>query len=178
MKNKSNLIAFGILLVNIVIAYLVYDTIATDVRRGKEIARIDKLVIDKLEMIRKAQLAYLNMKGQFAPDWETLINTFQNEKYPKIKKIGDADLDSTVVVKIDTIFVDPIVEVFGMQYDMSKIKFVPPADTAVFIMKAGLVNKNDIMVPVFEVVDPYPVNPKRTLQVGSMLDANYTGNWR
>jgi hypothetical protein len=124
-------------------------------------------------------MAYRDMKGYFAGDFDSLIYQFKHGKYTKIRSIGDLDKDSSAGLRIDTLYVNPIVEVFGSEdYPIEKIALVPPDDTAKFIINAKFVTKNNIEVPVFEVVDPHPYNKERTLKIGSLDDAIYSGNWK
>lgn len=176
-KTKT-IIMLALLALNILIAYKIYDTIIGDVRRQAKIESIDEQVIEKLKDIRDAQVAYRQMHGKFAPDFPTLINGIKNGKIAKYKKSGDKDKNPNAVVSIDTTYVDAMIEVFKTKdYPIDELGLVPPMDTATFIMEVGSVVKNDVKLPTFQVKDPHPFNPERTLQVGSLYDAIDFGNW-
>jgi hypothetical protein len=180
MKNKTNKIFIPILLIaNIVVGLLIYRSVKDDVEYANKVYQIDKQVIEKLQEIQKAQMAYRDMKGHFADNFDSLIHQFKFGKYPKIRSIGDLDKDSTTGLRIDTLLVNPIVEVFGREdYPIGKLSLVPPADTAHFLINAKFIEKNNVQVPVFEVVAPHPYNKERTLKIGSLDDAIYSGNWK
>ncbi len=44
-------------------------------------------------------------------------------------------------------------------------------------MNAGKIEKGNVMVNVFEVVDTKPFDPKQVLKVGSMTEPTNAGNW-
>ncbi len=51
-----------------------------------------------------------------------------------------------------------------------------------FKVADGEIKKNSVTVPVFEIVDPMPFSKdrkkkKKPLQVGSVYEVNYNGNW-
>lgn len=176
-KTKT-IIMLALLAVNIVLGYLIYNTIIGDVRRQAEIESVDEQVIEKLKLIRDAQVAYRQINGKYAADFPTLINGIKNGKIAKYKKSGDKDKNPDAVVRIDTTYVDAMTEVFKTQeYPIENLGLVPPGDTATFKMEIGSVVKNDVKLPTFQVTDPHPFNPERTLQVGSLYDAIDFGNW-
>lgn len=176
MVNK--IIISVLLVLNGIVGYLIYGSIKADVDYTEKVRTVDLAVIERLQEIQAAQSAYRDMKGEFAPDFETLKTFLSTEKYVKIKSVGDLDKDSTAGLSIDTLYIDPIKEFFTPEFKLEKLGFVPPMDTALFIMRTDFVEKNMIKVPVYEVIDPYPFNKSRTLKVGSITDAIYSGNWK
>jgi hypothetical protein len=180
MNSKTKTIVMLVLLVvNIGLAIGIYKLIIGDVRKQAKIEKIDDLVIDKLKVIRNAQVAYRQMNGKFAPDFPTLISGMKNGRVAEYKKSGDKDKDPNAIVRLDTIYTDAMEYVFkSYDYPVDKLGLVPPADTATFIMATGNITKNAVTLPTFEVKDPYPFNPSRTLKVGSLDDAIDFGNWK
>ena len=67
---------------------------------------------------------------------------------------------------------------FYKGYPIDSLAYVPPVNKLKFEMRAGVVNKSKIDVPVFEARDPSPYDPQNTLIIGSMLEANLNGNWQ
>jgi hypothetical protein len=57
------------------------------------------------------------------------------------------------------------------------LHYVPYADTARFILRAGKVKKSNLELNVFEAEDSAPFDTRKVLRVGSMVDANLSGNW-
>ncbi|MCZ2130470.1 MAG: hypothetical protein LC109_09410 [Bacteroidia bacterium] len=177
MSNKTIIIV--LLILNAVVGYLIYHSVKVDVDYTNEVRQIDQQVIDRLKEVQKAQLGYKDTKGKFADNFDSLLYFYKHEQYMEVKSIGDLDKDSLAGLKVDTVFSNPLEKVFGnKEYNIDKIALVPPQDTAKFLISAGFIEKNDVQVPVFEVTDPHPYNRVRTLKVGSMKEAIYSGNWK
>lgn len=176
MANK--IIISVLILLNGFIGFQIYKSIKADVDYIDQVREIDLLVIQRLQDIQKAQIAYRDMKGEFASDFDTLRMFLLNEQYMKIRSVGDLDRDSLSGLSIDTVYVNPIEEFYEPGFDVNTLGWVPPQDTARFILETDFIEKNNLIVPVYQVTDPYPFNKNRTLQVGSLTDAVYSGNWK
>ncbi len=178
--NKTILTIF-LSLVTIIIGYLTFRTIYDQIAYDNKVKEINAQVIERLELLRKMQLAYKEVKGDYAKNFDLLFNFMKNEKYYKLKQVGDNDGEVNNA-KVDTIFLDPIVEIIGVDKNtanIEKYKFVPPMDTAVFLMDAGRITQNNVSVPVFEISDPHPFDKKeKAKKVGDMYNAVTTGNWK
>ena len=162
------------------LAYLTYNTVATDVRYAQEVIEEEQKVIDKLKIIRDAQLAYREVNGEFTADFDTLINFMKNGELKVLIEYGDRD-DSTTVFQQKIEFVSVRDSLFR-DVDIDNIRYVPGYDTLQFVMKAGEIEKNNVPVPTFQVTDPKPFSKERQeennpLRVGNLYDADYTGNW-
>jgi hypothetical protein len=180
MDKKQKLIVLAVLgVLNIFLIWKIYDLVIGDVRMQQKTDKIDKMVIDKLSKIRDCQVAYRDMTGDYAKDFDELIKGIKDGKIKQFKSVGDKDKNPDLEVQIDTFYKDAMIEVFGTRdYPIENLALVPPHDTAVFLMETDYVEKNEVTLPVFQVVDPHPFNPDRTLKVGSLVDAIETGNWR
>jgi hypothetical protein len=185
MNSKMhNILKIVLFLVALLLAYLVYESIASEMRYRKEVGMVEEQVIHKLENIRTAQLAYKDEKSVFTDNFDTLINFIKHGKLKIVKQYGDRD-DSTSVFREEILYVSLIDSLFkGINVD--SLAFIPPLDTAKFIMDAMVITQANVEVPVFKIVDPYPFdkhrqnenNPKKALQVGSLSEASYSGNWK
>jgi hypothetical protein len=176
MANKIVLLILVVL--NLMVGNLIYKSIKADIDYTSNVLEIDRAVIERLQDVQKAQAAFRDMKGYFAGTFDSLRMFLTQEKYVKIRKIGDLDSDSLSGLSIDTLYVDPIKEFFPPDFNPQTLGLVPPHDTALFILKTDFIEKNYILMPVYQVTDPYPYNKNRTLQVGSLTDAVYSGNWK
>jgi hypothetical protein len=171
----------GVLLVIIaVLAYFTYDSIAEPVRYGKEVAIKEQAVIDKLKIIRDAQLTYRDNHGEFTASFDTLIDFMKNGQIKIMVEFGDRD-DSTTVFITKEMFVNVKDSMFP-DVDIDNIKYVPFLDKVEFKMQADKITTNNVLVPVFQVEDPEPFNKERReknnpLRVGSVYEVNYRGNW-
>lgn len=173
-------IRIGLLVVIAVLGYLTFESIAEPIRYQKQVAIKEKAVIEKLSILRDGQLAYRENKGEFAGNFTDLLDFMQNGQLKVLIQQGDKD-DSTTVYKVEEYFVSVKDSLFG-DVDVPNLKFVPFKDTLQFNIASGEIKKNAVTVPVFEISDPAPFCKERRkkndpLKVGSIFDANYSGNW-
>jgi hypothetical protein len=179
MNNPIVKVVLGIAV--IVLAYALWRTIIDPIRYQEEVDRREAAIIERLTYVKDAQLAFKEVHGEFATNWDQLLNSVKNDNLKILSMTGDPE-DSTSVVKVDTIFVS-IMDRYFENVNVDSLKFVPfGAEGDTFLINAGAVKKNNVTVPVFEVVDPNPFSKKRIeennpLRLGNMYDPIYTGNW-
>lgn len=167
----------------LLIAFLIYKTynsIAEPVKYEKEVIVKEQAVINKLKVIREAEMAYRDVHGEFTGNFDTLIDFMKNGQLKVLIAYGDRD-DSTTQFqqKIELVSVR---DSLFKNVDIDNIRYVPGKDTMQFKIEAGEITKNNVPVPVFQVTDPDPfsktrIKEKDPLRVGNMYDADYSGNW-
>jgi type II secretory pathway pseudopilin PulG len=163
--------------VSLVLVYLIYKGIKDPIDWQKEKKIRYAKVIERLKDIRAAQMAYRSEKGEYAASFDTLIYFLKNGNFTVVKQIGDPE-DSTAVVIRDTTYVPVRDSLFkGRTEVIDSLPFVPFGDGATFKMSAGKIEKGNVMVNVFEVVDTKPFDPNHVLKVGSMTEPTNAGNW-
>jgi len=189
----------------IVLGYLVVESIMEPVRFNKQKDIRSERVIQKLQDIRAAQLAYKAMNNRYMADWDTLINFIKTNKFPIVKEIPDPnDTTNTLVIR-DTLGYKSIVDSLYNHRDhfiIDQLKYVPLPnkffDNETFKLDAGQIERGGLPVDVFECSVKYDVmlkglnkqliinlNKKVTemnkfpgLKVGSMTEASTEGNWK
>jgi hypothetical protein len=196
----------------VILSYFLYTSVERPLDFEKEKDVRYEATIARLVDIRKAELAYKDVNGKFTGSWDTLVDFVKTGRLPLVRKIGmltDSMIEAGMTEKQalkqgkiirDTIFVNVKDTLFGKNYDIDKIKYVPIQDTvAEFQIGAGIVNTGSgIKVPVFEVkahnnvilrgLDKQQIinlnESKRTngkypgLRVGSLEETNNNaGNW-
>ena len=143
---------------------------------------------EKLIDIRSAQLAYKEKNGQFTHNFEELIMFVKTDSFVLVEKTDTLieyynDMYREYQFK-DTMLIDTLGKVsildslFTQKYPIDSLSYVPPMNKVKFILRAGVVNKSKIDVPVFEAKDPQPYDIKKPLIIGSMTEANLNGNWQ
>ena len=153
-----------LIVIAIALGYLIYNSVQKpiDFEQAKK-ERYDK-VVDRLKDIRKAELAYKDVHGQFTGSWDTLINFVQTGELPFVRKIGmltdsmiDAGWTEETAIKKgkiirDTVRVSVLDTLFGRSYDVNQLKYVPVSDTvAQFHLGATIISTGSgIRVPIFE----------------------------
>jgi hypothetical protein len=196
----------------VILIYFLYTSVERplDFEKAKK-ERYDASIA-RLKDIRKAELAYKDVHGKFTGSFDTLINFVKTGKIALVRKIGmlnDSMIEAGWTEKQalkegkiirDTFLVSVLDTIFGKNYKIDEIKFVPVKDTvAQFHLGAGYVQTGSgIKVPVFEArvhnnvilrkLDRQQVinlnESKRTngkypgLKVGSLEETNNNaGNW-
>lgn len=165
----------------IVLAYVLYSVILEPIRYQAEVDKREAAIIERLTHVKNAQLAYKDVYGNFAGNWDQLIASVKSDKIKILSMTGDPE-DSTSVVKVDTIYMS-IMEQYFQGVAVDSMRFVPFSESGdTFLINAGTIKKNDVSVPVFEVSDPKPYSKKRVkdknpLRLGNMFEPVYTGNW-
>ncbi|MCB0734195.1 MAG: hypothetical protein H6608_12050 [Flavobacteriales bacterium] len=180
----NNILKIVLSIAAVFLAYMVYDSIASEMRYRDEVEEVEAQVIKKLEDIRLAQLTYKEEKGKFTNDFDTLIDYLKHGRIKVVVQYGDRD-DSTTNFREEVSYV-AILDTLFKDINIDSLAFVPPYDTARFLMDAMMITQGNVEVPVFKVEDPHPFDkkrrnpndPKKPLQVGSLSEATYSGNWK
>ena len=195
---------FSIVMIPVVglMGYLLYDSVASEIRLAEAIKKSEAKVIEKLKMIRDAEKAYFKKKGVYTDNWDSLV-TFvaEGELYiiEEKEKVTPRDRDDPdyykgdiVEVVRDTIGVEKVqAKLFPQEkypnFKPENLPLIPGTDGKKFEIYAGKVEKGITEVSVVQVVDRHPMdktrseeNPSRTrwpLRFGSKTDVTLSGNW-
>lgn len=121
------------------------------------------VVVERLKDIRTAQIAFKNVNGSYAKDFDLLIDFLENGKMPIVAKIGvvpdtltEAQAIKAGIVKRDTVLVDAFSEVFKDKPNLNvkKLGIIPYSNQEEFHMDADTIDRGNIKVPVFIVIAP------------------------
>lgn len=187
---------FTILLfvVAIGLGWLLTSSIKTDIEEEQRIANIEQKVINKLKIIREAQIAYQNVHGTYTDSWDSLIHFMQHGEIPIVQKKEEIFMlaygaDSTVVTYDTLGMVNVRDSLFHEQkypnLDPENLPYIPGSDGKKFDLYAGTITKGTgAKVNVVEVKDTHVINPARRkesslgpLRIGSRREATTQGNW-
>ena len=120
----------------IVLAWLCYNSITTPIKFSEEKERREKAIIQRLSDIRKAEVEYRNLKGDYTDSFDTLMNFIKNEKSAIILKEGeltDKQLEEGMtekeavklgLIKRDTTYVSMQVALFGENYNVDSFRIL------------------------------------------------------
>lgn len=196
----QNIIKVLLLVVIIVLAYLVVESVMGPVRFNKSVNQRSEAVIQNLKDIRAAQMTYKAIHGHYMADFDTLIDFLKNGEIPVVKMVPDPT-DTTFSKTIrDTIGFIPVIDSLFRHrnnFDVKTLKFVPYTENEQFIMAAGVIEKGGVEVNVFEATVLYSkllkgLNEQMVanliatkeqmerfpgIKVGSMSEASTDGNW-
>lgn len=186
----------------------IYEPIQFNKLKTKRYAR----VIENLKDIRDSELAYKQVNGKFTDNFDNLVKFIDTAKFTITQRrdtsVVDVELTKRYggvttykdVVIIDTLGFVPVKDSLFKDSDRYKTMMNVPVgqEGAKFQLKAGMLEQNDIKIPVFEasvkkdiilydqnrdlviqenqVVSVDGVNGD-ALKVGSMDEVNTNGNW-
>ena len=196
----NNIIKIVLLVIIVVLAYLVFESVMVPVRFDKSVDKRSKAVIQNLVDIRSAQMAYKTINGRYMSSFDTLINFLKDGNVPIVKIVPDPE-DTTFTKTIrDTIGYIPVIDsLFGNRtgFNVDNLKYVPFTENELFSLDAGIVEKGGVDVNVFEASSHYRVilngldeqmvinliaakeqiEKFPGIKVGSMTEASTDGNW-
>ena len=89
-----------------VLAYFTYESIAAPIRYAKEVTEKEAKVIAKLKVLRDGQLAYKGEKGEFAGNFDDLLNFMEHGQMTVTIQTGSKD-DTTTVFKSEKFIIKP-----------------------------------------------------------------------
>ncbi|MCD4664655.1 MAG: hypothetical protein K8R68_05235 [Bacteroidales bacterium] len=196
----NNIIKVLLLVVIIVLAYLVVDSVMKPVRFNKEVNKRSNAVKENLIDIRTAEMAYKVINGKYTASFDTLIDFLKTGEIPVVKIVPDPE-DTTFTKTIrDTLGYIPVYDsLFGkrVNYDAAHIKYVPYSNSEIFELDAGIIEKGGVDINVFEASSHFKsilqgLNEQMVenliaakeqierfpgMKVGSMTEASTDGNW-
>ncbi len=153
-----------LLIAAVVITYFIYDSIQRPIEFEKAKKARYTVTVERLKDIRKAQIAYKDVYGQFTGSWDTLINFVANDSVRNVRKIGEltdsmieAGLSERKAIELgllirDTVRISVIEAVFGGVLNADDLKMVPvPGSPSEFHLASTIIiTGSGISVPVFE----------------------------
>jgi len=203
---KARKIALLLIPLNILLIYLVYNSINSEMvfnRAAKE--RISNNV-QKLKDLRQLQVKYKQTYGKYSDNFEKLDYFLRFEKIVTVKAIGetpdsltDAQALEIGIISRDTTYALAKESVFDKTYLNNRKKDFPlnidnlfsiPHTEEKYNISAGEIEKGNVTVQVFEISTNYGtvfngLDAKNKnyeldalLKVGSMDEASLNGNWK
>ena len=148
----------------VVVTYFIYQSIQRPIEFKKAKEARYAATVERLKDIRKAQVAYKEIYGQFTGSWDTLINFVATDSVRNVRKIGELT-DSMIEAKLsekkaiemgllirDTVRVSVLEAIFNGKINPDDLKMVPvPGTPSEFHLGATvIITGSGIEVPVFE----------------------------
>lgn len=193
--NVNKILTLVLFIVAIGLAYYLFSRIKFSIDEEKAITRSEAQVINKLELLREAEIAYYSVNSDYTDNWDTLAMFMQNgvfyitERSEEIIPMEYAE--DSVIVTIDTLYTVPVYDSLfsptkrpGLNFET--LSSVPGTD-AEFDLFVDEITKGGVTVDVIEIRDTKPRNPNRKesnearnrkpLRFGSRTDVTTAGNW-
>lgn len=192
--NLTKVLSFVFFAVAVFFGYQLYKGVDDVVEQEKRVALIEAATIEKLQMLRDAQLAFQASNGKYSDNWNDLkkfiqtgqIWIVQRTETTKLLEYGKEEITVSFdtlgsVTVMDSLFNERKVPNFNLE----TLATVPGSGGKQFEFFADKIERNSYKIDVFEIRDPAPVNPERklnnnekALKVGSRTDASTEGNWK
>ena len=199
------IVSVVLILLAVFLIYKIDFEIEKPIKFNKEkVVKFGK-VINKLKVIRDAEVAYKKVNGNYTPNEDTLISFIENGKFaltqtryvPKTVRVGGGLTKEIEERVVDTIGYEPVLKSFeGRDY---KNMFQMPDSDKKFVVKVGTIEKVEgLKAPVFEVrvdkaeilkgMDENLIKQEKDsiggedikgpdITVGSLTDVSEDGNW-
>ncbi|MEL0009108.1 MAG: hypothetical protein VW741_04485 [Flammeovirgaceae bacterium] len=193
MKNLK-LYTYGTLLLAAGLAFFLVSRIKYSIDEEARINAAEDKVIEKLKMIRDAQIAFQSVNGKYANEWDSLLNFVENGNIFLIQRreetvLLDYGAEETTLY-LDTLgSVTVIDSLFSSipNFKASNLILVPGYENVKFEIWASKIEKGGVEVDVVEVRNPKPFDPNRKesneaninkpLRFGSRTSITTAGNW-
>ena len=143
-------------------SYKIYDSINGPINFNKTKNERYAVVINKLKLIRKAQIAHKDVKGIYSNNFDSLVKFIDDGIFTLIQKRDSSymEYDRTYridmlreVVVVDTLGFVPVKDSLFKDSNAYKNFATVPVEgiDATFNINADIIDKNGYRVPVFEV---------------------------
>ncbi|MDA0314823.1 MAG: hypothetical protein O2829_05015 [Bacteroidetes bacterium] len=193
--NQTKVLSFVFLAVAAFLGFLLWKGVDDVVEQEKKVALLEAATIQKLEMLRDAQLAYQASNGKYASTWDSLrtfieTGTIWIVQRTETTRLLDYGAEETNV-SYDTIGSIAVIDSLFSPAKFPDLKIdllpvVPGSGGKQFEFFADKIEKlGGYKVSIFEIRDPAPINLARrennnekALRVGSRTDASTEGNWK
>jgi len=195
------------------LSYMVYESIMNPIRFNKQKNVRERKAIARMIDIRESQKAYKDVHLKYTANFDSLIEFLKNDSFAVVKAIGmipETLIDSVGlkkakdiamergIIKREITRVSVLDSLFGHNFAVDSIRYVPFADTAQFKMVADeYVTPSNLSVKVLEVTVTYDIllnglDPQLVvnfaderkkitnfpgLKLGSLTEGTLTGNW-
>ncbi len=193
-------IQIALAIASLFVAYMIYDSIQSEIEFRKETERRKEVVVERLKQIRDAQVMYKSRKGEYAKSFDKLINFLQHDSIEVIFSVGDLPdsligqeakaiemgiitRDTSLIPVRDTLFSGHFAQV------VDSLPYIPFSGGKKFNIDAGEVESGKVKVKVFEVsaslgniyrgldLSNKNIDTSEVIKVGSMEEATLNGNW-
>ncbi|RZP12334.1 MAG: hypothetical protein EVA36_00240 [Flavobacteriales bacterium] len=159
---KKGTLAFLWILI-IFFSYKIYDSINGPIVFNEVKNERYTKVINRLKIIRKAQIAHKDVRGVFSNSFDSLIKFVDEGIFTLIEKRDSSYLEYDRIYRIDMLREVVVIDTLGTvnvkdslfkeSEEYKKMAFIPVegVEDSVFKIKSMIIDKNGYKVPVFEV---------------------------
>ncbi len=200
-RTTSLLIKLGLFLIILFLGYRLYAIIQDPIDFEKLKEKRYNVVKMRLEQIRDVQKAHRSEYLAFANDIDALIAWVDTGEIAIIErkdssfmyydKVYQQEMEKDTIITKVLGFESVRNKLFGPEFDPESLRYIPFSDKEPFMVEAGKLEVNEVVVPVFEakapntaifhdVLDRYDqyIDEDYALQVGDINEPTLSGNWK
>ena len=184
-----------LILVILGLVYVLASNIREPIAFKAEKTKREKAVVDRLIENRTAQLCFRSITGEFASNYDTLVDVLKNGEFATIKALGDPDdpTNPTAII-YDTLYTSAYDSIQALGLNLDSLALVPYGEGKTFDIAADTITYQQTLVHVVEVgtvkknfmgkyADPSyrrydnSYDPNSRIKFGSLNSPNTSGNW-
>ncbi len=145
------------------LGYQLWDSIQDPIRFDEERSVRYRATVERLIDIRKAQVAYREVNGQFSGNWDSLVSFVKYDSIPQIRRIGmltDSMVEAGLTERTammrgliirDTVRISVLDYVFTADYKADSLRYIPHSGGQEFWLGQTIITTGSgVKVPVFE----------------------------
>lgn len=195
--SKTKIVSIVMLVVWVGLAFFLFFSIKSRIDETKRIASAEARIIEQLKMIRDAEIAYMQVNGQYTSDWDKLIAFIDSGDFYLVEKSETIITlpygKDSIVVNYDTLGTKSVRDSLFTpnkwpNFNLATFSYVPGVTPPTqFHVWADKITKAGLLVNAIEVKNPSPVDPTRDedseyntrkpLRFGSRTSVTTAGNW-
>ncbi len=150
-----------LLLVIIGLGYAVYRSINEPIEYEEQFQKRTKAVVNRLKLIRDAQVAYKSINGKYTGSFDTLIDFVKNGQLKMLHMEGSLN-DSLLaagmtekeaiklgIIKRDTVYI-PVKDSICKNFNPDSLRSVPYVNAEFEMGSTVLTSSSNLSIPVFE----------------------------
>jgi hypothetical protein len=123
----TRILTVVLFLISLALAYFLYSGIQTVVDDRAQIATTEAAVIEKLRLIREAEMLYQDQVGRYTSNWDSLARFIETGKVPILQRREEIKQKAyggeEVIVHVDTLgFIAAKERIFKKNYSMNAVE--------------------------------------------------------
>lgn len=173
--NLTRILTVVFTVISLGLAYFLYNSIQSVIDTQEQIESTEKAVIEKLKLIREAEVVFQEQNGHYTANWDSLVDFIQNGKVPILQRreiiTQQAYGGEKVEVQVDTLgFLSAKERIFKKNYSMSAADNGTFAGFKVKVGDQVIKNQKAYSIQVGDRTNEPPFQEKGIIQ--SLADVN------
>jgi hypothetical protein len=130
--NLTKILTGVLLLASLFLAYKLYRSVQGTIEERESISTTETAIIEKLKLIREAEIVFQSVNGRYTTNWDSLSNFIQNGQVPIIQRREEIIQKSYGVEEV-TVFIDTLGFISARDRIFKKNYTVNAPDNGIFM---------------------------------------------